>query len=68
MTVKQVCMSIYREFLTAELSVLWLVPSAVRCTIPWQRVRAWAQSFMQRCSYEVVLQYVGPTLFLHPVL
>ena len=35
--VMQVCMYIKREFLSAELSVLWLVPSAVRRTGLWQR-------------------------------
>ena len=35
--VMQVFVSINREFLYAELSVLWLVPSAVRRTGLWQR-------------------------------
>ena len=35
--VMQVRVSLNREFLYAELSVLWLVPSAVRRTGLWQR-------------------------------
>jgi len=34
-------MSIYREFLHAELNVFWLVPSAVRCRSLWQRGSHW---------------------------